>query len=66
MLCRNYDTLLINGVRFDSDVTDEKTQTAIMSSLTNAYGDNYKATMKDDKLDYATWTLDGYHINFFP
>lgn len=66
VLCRNYDTLLINGVRFDSDVTDEKTQTAIMSSLTNAYGDNYKATMKDDKLDYATWTLDGYHINFFP
>ena len=66
VLCRDYDTLLIDGVRFDSDVTDEKTQTAIMSSLTNAYGDNYRTTMKGDELDYATWTLDGYHINFFP
>ncbi|WP_270296147.1 hypothetical protein [Eggerthella sinensis] len=62
---RDYDSLRIDGFRFDPEDDSEEAIQTLLSSFANAYGTEYEPHMKGNKLDYATWDLGTYHVNLF-
>lgn len=65
VLRRNYDTLLVDGMQFESTITNETMQGILLQTLQGVYGSEYEAHYDGDEIDYFTWTTDQLTVNLF-
>lgn len=68
VLLRDYNSLLIKSMRFESGNADTNTQTILFGTLKSLFGDQFESTYDytGEELDYVTWNVGAYRVNMFP
>ena len=61
---RDYNTLLITDIRFESDIQDTATKNHIYNALKEGYGMEYETFCYEDKLRSLTWNIGECEIIF--
>lgn len=66
MLTRDYDTLIIDGLRFVCSDESDSANNQILKALEKGFGTRYESDYEGKELEEASWNLKRFNIHFFP